>query len=172
MREAIGFANKRLWVFCRRMAFLPFWVILIQTAVVAINTAKDPVSDWFRPISLYIPDHCEGDDPIVRYTREIRREFSGTYRGYYISPSNGSFPFLDSGVKPWPYKPRALATVRANMTNLMGGDARRLAPGEWYAGLDWTLDRPWRKPGTVTLYSNLFQVWPAEDIRCGGKSKT
>jgi hypothetical protein len=167
MIEAVHFANRRAWIFLRRMAFLPFWWVVAQSAFVAFNTVANPVSLWFRPVSLYIPDHCEGTDPFVLYTREIKKPFQGSFKTYFTPIGNGSFPALRSPTIDWNYQVRPLATVRTRLSELMAiPDNRHLEVGDWFGSLDWTLNISWQRPGHATLSSNVFTVFPATDPRC------
>ena len=173
MNAAIKIANRRLWTFTKRMAWLPLWVIVGQAAIITFNTANDDVSNWFKPVSLKIPNHCEGEDPEVQYTRQILKEFPGTYQGYFTSTPVGSFPVNASGTINWSYKVKPLATVKPKLYDLMGSKGEKLSPGPWYATIDWTVERgPWMTKGSATLHSNAFIIWDKSNIRCGLKSNS
>lgn len=117
-----GFYGRALIV-----AFLV--MLLLKPAQRMFDDISTP-QPWFD-VEIVVPDHLEGEDPMVRYTRTINRALYGTWSVTLSSRQPGErFAYVCSGSGYEAYSPATSGTVSQPFDEFIGKNCE-MGPGEY-----------------------------------------
>lgn len=141
--------------------------VLAGATIWAVSTAKEfrrasaPASDWFVINEVFVPDHAQGDDPEILYTREVREPF----RGFWIvevqerGVENLSYAACTgSGVNDYDLDDH-IPAGQVSLSWFVGRDCK-LKPGLYRLRVSVDMSRPGWPVKQVLAMSNLFTVYP------------
>jgi len=166
MLRSTSYAMRRAWPLLNAFLWLPFTIIFTAEVVKEANSMFNPFVG-FRPISVSIPNHCTGENPIVHVTRISKERVIGSFLTK-IEPAFGSgagvCPFQSSDFE---YRPRSDFFFASDMKSYFWqGQQCRIPPGKWIGEVQWTFKRPWHADTVISIHTFPFEVWPTTDKRC------
>jgi hypothetical protein len=175
MLKSVGAAaGYGFWFAVRRAAPMLLWLMWLPLtwAVAAdlfktVATSLDPFTG-FKVISVNVPNHCVGTNPIIHVTRFIKAPAPhGRYQSQFL-PSGVGGPVCPHDGSPRTYKPQENILYAPRLYDYFGEAGQCwLTPGRsWQGELNWLFDRPWRLDAPISIKTNPFEVWPENDARC------
>lgn len=170
MRHSMLYAASRMWPLVLYGLIGAPLILVIDMALQLYNTYNDPLQNWFQPIHLHVPSHCAGDDPEVTYDRQIKKEFENSFHAQYVDVlinNDLGFPICayQSGV--FEYYAKNNIRVRPKLSEFMGR-ACNLPAGRFRAEITWHPIRRGYVDETVSLVSNVFEVYASTNDKCKG----
>jgi hypothetical protein len=166
MRASLGFAASRAWVLIKLAAFIPPTLIVGAVSIEMYRSHLEPVETWFEPISLAIPDFCEGADPEVTYERVIHKRYRGRFHTAFELSGGDGFPICPFDSTEIPYSPKP-ARVSHPRLSAFAGALCPLPPGAYELHTEWSLHPPGYLAMHPDLKSNAFVVLPRDSMQCG-----
>ena len=146
----------------------PPLIVVISVGLQYYRSHVDPLRDWFYPVHLHIPDHCAGDDPKVTYDRQIFKSFDNSFHSQFVSVKVNNdlgFPVCAYQSPVFKYYPKSELRANPRLSEFMGRSCVLLS-GKYRAEVTWTPKRPGYLDETVSLVSNIFEVYPRSAEVC------
>ena len=169
MKSSLWKATRSAFGLINTMTILLVWIFAMKYVVAELRERVDPFSSYFRPLWMYIPDHCAGNDPMIHYGRAVDKAFLGAYHGAWKSPDADQFPIGVGATSPFPYEPKPYKIVSVPLSVFIGKRNPLPPPGRWHRIETWDRLIPGRRAASLSLKSNDFTVWPATDPRCAAR---
>lgn len=167
-RSAAAYAGRRALPLLRIALWLPAAIIIIGESIKTANSALHPFTG-FTPISVNVPNHCSGENPVVHVTRFVRQSMRGRFHTQFESASSAAPPRCAHDAQTRAYKPKPESFFATDMNDYFReGRACPLAPGRWRGEITWTFERPWHLDAEVKITTNPFEVRSPADPRCRG----
>ena len=115
--------------------------------------------EWFQVSNVFVPDHIEGDDPLIVYDRTIHKPFTATWNvDVHLLGDSEISTCTGSGVST--YAPtEALPENGVALSWFIGKDCK-LKPGTYTLHTTWEMRIVDYPPKLTTFVSNAFTVLP------------
>lgn len=167
MIESLSYAGRRLLPMLQWVMNIPVLLMVAALFCTHIMSVIDPFNG-FRVYSVSVPNHCEGENPLIHVTRSSNAFIEGAYNAEFLSGRNGrSAPMCSSGEIRFPYKPRDDFLVSRGLREYFNTpQSCTLPPGVWRGSITWTFKPSWREESVVSIETFPFEVWPKSDARC------
>lgn len=137
-------------------------IVVISIVHQYYRTHIDPLRNWFYPVHLHVPNHCAGSDPKVTYDRQIFKSFDNSFHSQFVSvkvSNDLGFPICAYQSQVFKYYPKSELRANPRLSEFMGRSCVLLS-GKYRAEVTWTPKRPGYLDETVSLVSNIFEVYP------------
>lgn len=165
MKAVFGFAARRSAPLLRAAVYIPILMVFGGEVFKSLASEMQPFTG-FRVVSVSVPNHCAGENPVVHVSRMLTQGAEGSYLARFDPLSGGAS--AQAYQSTWfTYKPRRDFFFSTNLyTYFNGGAPFRLRPGTYVGEIQWRFRRPWRNDTTITVRTFPFSVWPDTDPRC------
>jgi len=138
-------------------------VIYFTTLATRQYRATIPPNAWIAINEIFVPDHVQGEDPMIIYDRLIRQDFPGMWVAEVQREEPGAMfspTCLGSGVHE--YRTDMVLPERRVPLSWFMGKKCELAPGRYRVRATWTVQLPDWPEKKTTYTSALFRVIPAD----------
>jgi hypothetical protein len=117
-----------------------------------------PLTDYFEPQSIIVPDFIVGENPNIVYERVIKKDAEGSWIAEVQTITKSGIRAVCAGTGKSLYQPeKVLPPNGIDIEWLIGGDCE-LESGTYRIEIKWTFEIEGIGGRTITLISNVFKV--------------
>lgn len=153
-----SFWSRRLIELTAALA-LAFLVIQLSTAVGSRQKRLLPGTAWLVINEIYVPDHRQGENPLLIYDRLIREDFTGFWivEVQRVQP-DGLFQHECAGFGTSQYSTDEVIADNTVSWYWLIGRPCAVPPGDYRLRISYTMKRPGWPEKEAIAFSNIFRV--------------
>lgn len=141
---------------------LAIGIIYFSTLATQQYRATVPPNAWIAINELFVPDHAEGENPMMIYDRTIRQNFSGMWVvEVQRQEEEALFSPVCVGSGATNYSVDVVLPERRVALDWFIGKRCNMTPGSYRLRATWTIQIPDWPEKKITSTSNIFTVLPA-----------
>lgn len=135
------------------------FIIVISQAVAERQRELVPALSWFQVNEVFVPDHVQGQDPVLVYDRNVLEPFEGfVIVEVQEQASSGVWITTCSGSTIRDFNPREVIENNTVSWEWFIGNACEVEPGQYRLRVTYTMTRPGWPAKRVFVLSNQFNV--------------
>ena len=119
---------------------------------------QQPISDWFTPTQLYVPDFASGTDPQIVYDRTIKQAFHVIWSVNVQKILDSGFANVCTNLGSADFTPELKLPPDGITLNKFVGKDCSLKEGKYRIYVTWTVLRQSYSNVRLNLISNVFTV--------------
>lgn len=135
------------------------FIIVVSQAVASRQREMVPALAWFQVNEVFVPDHQQGQDPVLVYDRNVLEPFEGfVIAEVQEQAQSGVWITMCSGSSIRDFHPNEVIENNTVSWSWFIGNACEVEPGQYRLRVTYTMSRPGWPAKRVFVLSNQFNV--------------